>query len=465
MKILFACSEAAPFVKTGGLGDVAGSLPSALAANGNEVIAVLPRYKIMDEKYQIKMQKVAEMVFLFNNEEEKSEIYLLEEKGVKFYFVGSEKYFKGNTYYENEDMDIQFAFYTKAVLEMVQTINFKPDIIHCNDWHTGLIPWVYNRLYKNRDFYRNIKTVYTIHNLQYQGVYIDRIMEMLDIKNYAGYVNFMKEGIENSDIITTVSPTYVEEIQTDYFGVGLSTILRRRNHRLYGILNGIDTDFFNPETDKFIYKNYSFETLKNKEENKLKFQEESGIKIDETIPMVGMVTRLASQKGIDIVMCVLEEMLKDEMQFVLLGSGEKQYEEYFLYLKNKYPEKVSVKIGYDSVTANRIYAASDIFLMPSLFEPCGLSQMISMRYGTVPVVRETGGLNDTVKSYNEITGEGNGFTFKYYNAHDMMYTVRRAIDFYKNKKEIWSVIIKREMLGDYTWKHSAMEYEKIYKKL
>lgn len=464
MKILYVASEVLPFIKTGGLADVAGALPKALKKLGNDIRVILPLYKQINEKYKNDMKIVAEFNMKFGKKNQKTVIKKIDNYDFPVYFLENSYYFERENLYENDDRDIQFSYFSKVILEMLDKINFIPDVIHANDWQTGLISLILKEEYPQ---YKNIKTLYTIHNLRYQGFFENNISDYFNYEeiNDKKYLNFMKMGILNSDILNTVSRTYAKEIQTNYFGEGLNDILKSRKNDLYGIVNGIDMDYFNPATDKTIFKNYDIKNIDDKYENKLGLQKEVGLKEDKNIPIIGLVSRLVPEKGLDLIVHIFDDILKDNVQFIILGSGMDKYEDYFLDLQDKYPDKVRVKIGYDAIFANKIYAGSDMFLMPSVFEPCGLSQLISLRYGTLPIVRETGGLNDTVLSYNEYTGEGNGFSFTNINAHDMKYTIKRAIDFYKNKKDIWNKLVLRAMEGDYSWENSASEYMKLYEKL
>ncbi|BDU49873.1 glycogen synthase GlgA [Haliovirga abyssi] len=464
MKILYVASEVVPFIKTGGLADVAGALPKALKKLGNDVRVILPLYKQINEDYKKDMKVVAEFNMEFGGKQEKTIIKKIDNYDFPVYFLENSYFFERENLYENDDRDIQFSYFSKVVLEILDKIDFIPNVIHANDWQTGLISLILKKEYPQ---YKEIKTVYTIHNLRYQGFFENNISDYFNYEEIKDkkYLNFMKLGILNSDILNTVSKTYAKEIQTDYFGEGLNNILKSRAKDLYGIVNGIDMDYFNPATDKTIFKNYDSKSINDKYENKLGMQKEVGLKEDKNTPIIGLVSRLVPEKGLDLIVHVFDEILKDDVQFIVLGSGMDKYEDYFLDLQEKYPDKVRVKIGYDANFANKIYACSDMFLMPSLFEPCGLSQLISLRYGTLPIVRETGGLNDTVLSYNEDTDEGNGFSFTNINAHDMMYTIKRAIDFYKNRKDIWNKLLLRAMEGDYSWENSASEYMKLYEKL
>ncbi|MBM7692993.1 starch synthase [Peribacillus deserti] len=473
MDILFAVSECVPFVKSGGLADVAGSLPQELAKHGNRVRVVLPKYKTIEQKYTDKMSKIAEFYVQVGWRDQYCGIFSLEQDEITYYFVDNEYYFKRDDLYGYFDDGERFSFFTRAVLDALQHIP-APDVIHCHDWHTGMVPFLYKTEYQDRDGYDFINTVFTIHNLQFQGIYPQEIMgDLLGISEYYfrpehiefnGNVSFMKAGIVASDYITTVSPTYKEEIQTPYFGEKLDGLLRSRNNSLSGILNGIDYQFYNPEKDPFLLKNYSAASPEGKIDNKLAIQKSLGLPENKDIPVMAMITRLTKQKGLDLVKAVFQEIVNQDIQIIILGTGEQEFSEFFQSMERYYPYKVKAVIGFNEELAHKIYAGADLFLMPSMFEPCGLGQLIAMRYGAVPIVRETGGLNDTVASYNEWTGEGNGFSFNNFNAHDMLFTIERALSFYRDKKS-WKTIVKQAMEKDYSWSQSANQYNLLYKEL
>jgi starch synthase len=399
----------------------------------------------------------------------------MELNGIKFYFIDNEFYFKREgeiayLYGYGDDAE-RYTFFSNAVLEAMRILDFYPDIVHLNDWHTGMIPLILKEKYSNLKKYKGIKTVYAIHNLQYQGVFSDSIIEdVLDIPRhyydnrdieYYGGVSFMKAGIVFSDKVITVSPTYSQEIQTEFYGEGLNGLLRSKSHKLKGILNGIDYDLNNPLTDADIFVNYDVDSIDKKVENKLKLQEILGLEVNPDIPLIGIVSRLVSQKGFDLISYMMPEITREKLQIVVLGTGEHQYQSMFNYYDSNLPQKVSARITFDSALAQQIYAGSDMFLMPSLFEPCGIGQMLAMRYGTLPIVRETGGLKDTVIPYNKYTGEGNGFSFENYNAHEMLYCIKRAVKLY-NDKETWMKLVNNAMNTDSSWKKSAREYIKVY---
>ncbi|MGM0509252.1 MAG: glycogen synthase GlgA [Fusobacteriota bacterium] len=470
MKILFVSGEVAPFLKTGGLADVASALPKEQAKKGNDIRVIMPKYRQINPSKLEGLEKIIEFNSQVNTDEKYVGVEKLKNRNVINYFVDNKYYFNRNSVYENDDRNIQFAYFCYVVLEMLKKIDFKPDIIHVNDWQTGLIPVMLKKIFSKDEFYKDIKTVYTIHNLRYQGLFSKELskeaLKFIGEDIVEDNINYTELALKYADKITTVSDTYAKEITTEYFGEGLDWLLRERNKDLIGIVNGIDYDDFNPATDNDIYENYDYKSLNKKDRNKTKLQQEMGLEADKNIPVIGLISRLVPQKGLDLIAAVIEDLLKKHnFQLIVLGTGMKKYEDMFEILAKKYPKKVASKIMYDAKLAQKIYAGSDMFLMPSQFEPCGLGQLISLRYGTIPIVRETGGLNDTVKSYNDETGVGNGFTFRNYNAHDMMHTIERALYFYRDKQRIWKILQKRAMNSDYSWNHAANEYIKLYKEL
>ncbi|MEK4295898.1 glycogen synthase GlgA [Paenibacillus sp. FSL R5-0914] len=469
MKVLFAAAEAHPFIKTGGLADVIGALPKALKGAGVDVRVILPKYRGIPEKFTSKMEHLTEVYVPIGWRNQYCGIEHMVYDGIPVYFIDNEYYFGRDGIYGYMDDGERFAFYNRAVLECLPAIDFQPDVLHCHDWHAAVIPMLLQGHYRHNPFYSEMRSVFTIHNLLYQGVFPYEVLgELLGLDSsyfggveYYGNVNFLKGGIVYSDRVTTVSPTYSEEIRTPYYGYGLDGLLNARADVLSGIVNGIDTKSYNPATDTSLVTRYR-SNLAKKTENKLALQEELGLPVDANIPMVAMVTRLVDSKGLDLLTRVLDELLyKDDIQFVLLGTGDESYERWFKEAAWRYPTKLSSQILFNDALSRKIYAASDIFLMPSKFEPCGISQLLALRYGSIPVVRETGGLNDTVQAYNEESGEGNGFTFSNYNAHDMMFTLRRAISLYK-QPEHWKKITKNAFAGDYSWNVSAQQYIDIY---
>ena len=470
MKVLFATSEAYPFAMSGGLADVAGALPKALRKRFVGCRIILPLYGTISEEMRQKMTFVCNITVPVAWRRQYCGVFEAHVDGVIYYFIDNQYYFKRDSLYGYFDDAERFAFFSRAVLEVLPYINFTPDIIHCNDWQTALVPVYLDAFYKQNEFYQDMKTVFTIHNIQYQGKYgydlyedvVGLPMERLGIVQYENCINFMKGAIQCSDKITTVSPTYSREILDPYYSHGLDGILKEFTYKLCGIVNGIDVDVYNPETDPLIYKNFTADDMSGKAVNKAELQKEMGLPIRDDVPVIGIVTRLVKHKGIDLVKHVFEELLQADLQFVILGSGEWEFETFFYEMAQKYPQKVGLKLGFKPQLAHRIYAGADIFLMPSQSEPCGLAQMVALRYGTIPIVRETGGLNDTIKDSDD--GKGNGFTFANYNAHEMKDTVCRAIDGFKNR-EGWQILQKRAMLCDNSWKTSANAYIGLYKEI
>ena len=470
MKVLFASSEAYPFAMSGGLADVAGALPKALRKRFVGCRIILPLYGTISEELRNKMSFVCSVTVPVSWRRQYCGVFEAHQDGVIYYFIDNQFYFKRDSLYGHYDDAERFAFFSRAVLEVLPHIDFKPDIIHCNDWQTALIPVYLDAFYKGAEFYKDIKTVFTIHNIQYQGQYGGEILgdvlglpeERRGIVEYGDCINFMKGAIQCADKVTTVSPTYANEILSPYYSHGLDGILKQFTYKTTGIVNGIDVDVYNPETDKLIYKNFSVEDISGKAVNKASLQKELGLPQNPDTPLIGIVTRLVKHKGIDLVKCVFEEIVNQDVQFAVLGSGEWEFETFFYEMSKKYPEKVGLKLGFNPTLAHRIYAGADMFLMPSQSEPCGLAQMVALRYGTIPIVRETGGLNDTIKDSHD--GFGNGFTFKNYNAHDMKYTVMRALEGYKHK-DGWSILRERAMKCDNSWKTSANAYLGLYKEI
>ncbi len=473
MKILFATSECMPFVKTGGLADVVGALPREILKAGEDVRVILPLYKVIGPEWREQMQHLLYFYVNLGWRRQYVGIETMNYGGITFYFVDNEQYFgRDYIYGMGGDEGERFAFFCRAVLEALPKIDFIPDILHCHDWQTGLIPVLHKLQYKQLELFQNIRTVYTIHNLQYQGLFpIDTIEDLLYLGNLAytsdalefyGMCSCMKGGIVFSDEITTVSPTYSQEIQTAYYGERLDGLLRSRVDHLTGILNGIDTVEFDPEKDNLLAMNYTAETFANKAENKLALQRELGLSVDADVPMIAMITRLSGQKGLDLVECVLPEIMNTGAQLVVLGMGESRYVDLFSWAQWKYPQQVSANFQMNNALAHKLYAAADLFLMPSLFEPCGLSQLISLRYGTLPITRETGGLRDTVLAYNEYTGDGNGFTFLYYNAHDMLHVIESAVKMFHEQRDVFDRLAIRAMKGQYGWDQSAHKYLELY---
>ncbi len=475
MKVLFVASEAAPFLKTGGLADVAHSLPKYLKKSGVDVRVIMPKYGKISDEFKEKMDHIAEYTVPVGWRNQYCGLDHLKYDGIDFYFMDNEYYFKRNEPYGHFDDGEIFSFFSRGVLESIKYIEgFIPDIIHCNDWHTGMVPVLLDAFYRYDVRFKDIKTIYTIHNLKYQGIFSKNILTELLGLDYSYFtedkikfydaVSFMKGGIVYADIVNTVSQSYADEIRTPYYGENLDGLLNSVSYKLYGIVNGIDHDAYNPRRDKNIPKTFGLTTMKNKLVNKAELQKQLGLPVDKDIPVIGLVSRLVNQKGLDLIKGVIEEILHLDMQLVILGTGDQAYEDLFEYYSHIYPEKLSSNIGFSDKLAKLIYAGSDMFLMPSLFEPCGIGQLIALRYGTVPIVRETGGLKDTITPYNKFTGEGNGFSFTNYNAHDMLNVIQLAIETYKDKKQ-WLVIQKNGMKAETSWKDSAKKYNELYKKL
>ena len=475
MKILYVAAEAVPFAKTGGLADVAGSLPKALKADGVDVRVIMPKFGKIPEAYRNAMEHVydGELPVAWRKKYVGLDKYELD--GVTYYFVDNEEYFNREGFYGYDDDAERFSFFSRAVLDLLPEMDFWPDVIHTNDWHAGLVNVFLKLEHMGDARYERIKTVYTIHNLKYQGVFPKDVMPDVlgldwkyfnngDLEFYDA-VNFMKGGIIYADAVTTVSKTYAKEIQYPYFGEHLDGLLRSREQDLSGIVNGIDYDVYNPRTDKYIFETYDEGSLDRKLDNKTELQKSLGLPERRKVPLIAIVSRLVEPKGMDLVVRMMDEILQHEdIQLVVLGTGEKRYEDWFKGLAWRYPKKVSVNIYFSNELAQRIYAGADIFLMPSNYEPCGIGQLIALRYGTIPVVRQTGGLKDTVQQYNKYTQEGNGFVFENYNAHEMMYALKRALSFYGNY-EIWHKIQLNAVQADYSWKRSAKEYEALYERL
>jgi starch synthase len=463
MKVLFAITEADPFIKTGGLGEVGGSLPFALQQQGVEVRVILPKYSLIPECFRSQMKLIRSFMVPLAWRQQYCGLEELYFEGIHYYFIDNEYYFERSNPYGDQDEAEKYAFFSRAVLESIRYLpEFKPDIIHCNDWHTALIALFRREFYANDPLYYNIKTLLTIHNLKYQGVFAKVVLEDVlglgeefftpENLEFHGAVNFMKAGLIYADQVSTVSPTYAEEIQFPFYGEGLEGIFKKRKGHLIGIINGI-------AESKYIAK------LEEKESNKSKLQRDLGLSQRSDVPILCLVSRFVDQKGLDLLACILEEILELDVQMVVLGTGEKEYEEMFRQYAHRYSNKFVVRINFSDELARIIYAGSDIFLMPSRFEPCGIAQMIAMRYGTIPVVRETGGLKDTVSSYSETTGEGNGFSFKNYNAHDFLFTVQRAVKLYNENKPVWKNLQNNALQSDFSWTQSALKYMQVYENL
>jgi len=471
MKVLFVGSEAIPFSKTGGLADVLGALPKELVKLGVDARVVLPKHGITKDKFNDSMVPLGKYKVQVGKKKEYCGIESIELDGVIFYFIDNEYYFGyRDSLYGHYDDGERYGFFNNAVLKMLEHLDYYPDIIHTNDWPSGLIPYLYNTKYKNNVNYKNIKTIFTIHNIAYQGVFSKELIDFLDVDyglelEFNDMINFLKAGINSSDYITTVSETYSHEILYDYFGFGMSNLLKLRSNCLFGIINGIDYTDFNPEFDEKIDFNYSEANyLKGKKENKESLRKYFNLE-NNKLPVISMVSRLTEAKGFDIIKDIIETYLKNNLfQFILLGSGNSEIEEYYGYLKEKYPNNVGLHVGYDEELARKIYAGSDMFLMPSRFEPCGLAQLISLKYGTLPIVRKTGGLKDSIIPYNKFTKEGTGFSFENYDSKDLQSAINVALIAFNNKTT-WKTLVKRVMGVDFSWTQSAKKYIKLYKKL
>lgn len=475
MKILFTASECIPFCKTGGLADVVGSLAPVLAAKGHEVRVILPLYALMDIVWQEKLEHVLDFEVDLGWRKQYVGIEKIEKDGVIYYFVDNKYYFgRPYIYGLGGDEYERFGYLCRAILNALPLLDFQPDIVHAHDWQTGMVPALLKIQYAHLPFYANMRCIYTIHNLQYQGIFgIKDVQDILGLGDSLftadkleayGAANFMKAGLVYADAITTVSESYAEEITTAYFGEHMDPLLRARRNHLYGVVNGIDTNDYNPQTDPHIPSHFSYKNFSGKARCKTALQKELGLEQDSTVPIVAMITRLSSQKGLDLVDRVIAEVMDLGIQLVVLGMGESRYVNLFSWAEQNYPGRVAARFAMDHGLAHRIYAGADLFLMPSQFEPCGLSQMMSMRYGTIPIVRETGGLRDTVLSYNEYNQEGNGFTFFNYNAHDMLNTIARAVHYYKEDKKTFRILKQRGMQTDFSWDRSAAAYIDIYQK-
>lgn len=475
MQIVFASAECAPFVKTGGLGDVAGSLPAALVRAGAEVIVMVPKYATIKDEYKAQMEHFADFYVSLGWRNEYCGLEKLEHDGVTYMFVDNERYFARDYPYGFFDDGERFAFFSKAITESLQHLpaDFECDILHCNDWQTALAPVFLREFYQGLPLYDRVKTVFSIHNVAFQGQFSDTVMEDIlgvahipaaatQLRCDACSINYMLGALRYADAITTVSPTYASEIQTPEFGEGLDGVLRERSYALQGILNGIDVAAFDPATDKRIAANYTVDDRSGKAVCKAKLQEELGLEVRDDRPLMVMVTRLTRQKGMDLVMYALDRILSGGVQVAVLGTGDRDYEDGLRYFQDKYPGTMAARIEFDPALSQRMYAAADMFLMPSKFEPCGLSQIIAMRYGTLPIVRETGGLKDTVQPYNEFTGEGTGFSFTNFNGDEMGDAVFRAARLFWDNREAWNQLVTQAMSQDFSWTRSADKYLDLY---
>ena len=476
-KVLFVASECVPFIKTGGLADVVGSLPKCFDKNEFDVRIIIPKYTCIPDKYKNKMKFMDSFYIGMNTGNQYVGILEQEYDGIKVYFIDNEYYFGGMSPYGDMGYDIpKFAFFCKAVLSALPVMGFRPDIIHCHDWQTGLIPVLLKDIFSRNDYYRGIKTIMTIHNLKFQGIWdINSVRELTGLMPYHftsdkleayGDANYLKGGLVYADKITTVSENYANEIKQPFYGEKLDGVIRSRANDLVGIANGIDYDDYNPKTDKYINYNFDKRTFrKEKVKNKMDLQEQLGLEVNPNKFMIGIVSRLTEQKGLDLVDYVIEQICREDTQLVVVGTGTEQYENLFRHYAWKYPDRVSANIYYANDMAHKVYASADAYLMPSRFEPCGLSQLMSLRYGTIPIVRETGGLKDTVIPFNEYESTGTGFTFANYNAHEMLDTIDYARGTYYNNKREWNKMVDRAMDTDNSWRHSARKYVDLYRSM
>ncbi|MDA8236032.1 MAG: glycogen synthase GlgA [Clostridia bacterium] len=470
LKILLVSSEVVPFAKTGGLADVAGSLPKALAAMGHDVRVVMPKYREVGKK-----DTLCDFPVQVGNRKETAIVRqdTMEAEGgnhVPVYFIDNYHYFDRDGLYLHRDEGERFGFFCRAVLEMLPKVGFQPDIIHCNDWQSGPIPLLLKDQYAKKPYYSKIATLFTVHNLLYQGNWDKGVLSFLGLDEkyfhpeaveFYGQVSFIKTGLVFSDVINTVSNTYAVEIQTPEYGEGMDGLLRKRAGDLYGIINGLNYEEFNPATDPHIRKNYDFDSIQDKKVNKSALQEELGLAVKD-VPLIGLVSRLVDQKGLDLIALVMDELLSADVQLVVLGSGDPHYEQLFKGFQVRYPDKLGVYIGFNAELAQRIYAGSDLFLMPSKFEPCGLGQLISLRYGTIPIVRATGGLKDTINEFDGETGKGNGFSFVPYLPADLLGAIKRGLTLFRNQPEQWGKLVANALREDFSWDRSAKEYIRLY---
>lgn len=464
MKVLFVATECTPFVKTGGLADVIGALPKELKKEGLDVRVVLPKYEGIHEEMEHLYTGVAQVGW----RNQYVGVEMLVKNEIPYYFIDNEYYFKRLGLYGFYDDAERFAYFNRAVLEMLPHIDFQPDVIHCHDWQAALIPLFLKTHYKEHSFYRDVRTMFTIHNLKYQGIFPKEVLsELLSLGDehfpgveFGSCVNYLKSALVHADILTTVSETYAKEIQNPYFGEKLDELLRWRASDLHGIINGLDYKEYDPMNDPNVSFPYRSARGK-KQKNKRELQQQLGLPERETVPMLAIVTRLVEQKGLDLVTHIFDELVQEDVQIVILGTGDKEYEHFFERAARNYPEKVSTHITFNEGFARRIYAASDLFLMPSRFEPCGIGQLIALRYASAPIVRETGGLVDTVIPFNNETGQGNGFRFSNYNAHDFLFTIKEALALYEDQ-DIWTILMKNMAKSDNSWTKSAKSYVELY---
>ena len=475
--ILFVASESVPFIKTGGLADVVGSLPKAFPKEEFDVRVIIPNYMCIPWEMRRQFRYVHH--FYMDMGLSKPSVYVgimtYEIDGITYYFIDNEHYFGGGTPYGDMLWDIEkFCFFSKAALAILPVVNFHPDIIHCHDWQAALVPVYLRTVFRNHGFFWKTRTILTIHNLKFQGIWDVKTLQRFTGlpayvftpggMEYKRDANMLKGGIVYADYVTTVSNTYASEVQSSYYGEGLDGVLRGKNHSFCGIVNGIDYDMYNPETDIHLVEKYNVKTFRKKKGlNKKALQKELGLPVDERKFMIGIISRLTDQKGLDLVACVMEQIVDPNVQFVVIGTGDAQYENLFRHYQWRFPDRVSANIFFSNERANKLYASADAILMPSRFEPCGLTQLIALRYGTVPIVRETGGLKDTVEPYNEFAGTGTGFSFKNYNAHEMLNTINYAKRVYYDHRNYWNKMVDRGMTADFSWKKSGASYANLYR--
>lgn len=473
LKVLIVASEVSPYAKSGGLGDVTGSLPKALKAKGVDVRVVFPKYRTIKEEYLRSCEYISSFDVTLDWRVQKADIFNIKSADVPTYMIGNDFYFGRGGYYGYGDDNERFAFFCKASIEFLDYIDFIPDVIHCNDWQTGPISVYVKDVYSKLKYFADIKTLYTIHNIQYQGRFTKDTLRMMDLNDgyyvndkmeFYNTVNYMKAGLLYSDMITTVSETYSKEIQTSQYAYGLEGVLQCRSEFLKGIVNGIDYSLNDPATSTKIYKNFDVNSLENKTANKTALQQELGLPVREDVPMLAVISRLVDQKGINLILQAANELLYKDIQLVVLGTGDSHYEGIFKDLGYRYPDKVSANILFDDTLAQKIYAGSDMFLMPSLFEPCGLGQLFAMSYGTVPIARATGGLVDTIKHYNPETGEGTGFLFMDYDCGGLMWGVNQALEVFYDKEK-WNGLVKNAISERFSWDNSAEQYIELYKQI
>ncbi len=472
MKILFVSTEAEPFAKSGGLGDVVGSLPKQLKNRKADARVILPLYKSIKRRFAGDLNFIGEITVTLSWRRQYCGLFSIEDNGILYYFVDNEQYFGRDAYYGYYDDGERFAYFSKAVLELLKIMEFKPDILHCNEWQTAMIPVYLKSVYKNDDFYRPVRSVFTIHNIEYQGKFDTAVAQDiiglpigdLPLIELNGMVNMMKGAIICCDRLTTVSESYSRELKDPYFAHGLDGVIRDNDFKLIGIINGIDYEKFDPATDRVIYANYNGRTIDKKLVNKAALQEQMGLRIDPDIPMIGMVGRMVAHKGMDLVKNSFTGIMEENVQFVVLGTGDEEYKHFFTHKAHEYKGKVAASIHFSTDMANKIYAASDMFLMPSKSEPCGVAQMIALRYGTIPIVRKTGGLRDSILTFDSESGTGNGITFDDYSENAMMNAIRQALDYYQEKK-MWKKLVSNALRSDFSWKKSAAKYMELYKSL